>query len=169
MDPLMIMRSLFLAAIAAALIPATAEAQTPLGPDAPACRSGGPAILVNIKSFKAPTGIVRVQLHGSDASTWLERRKYMKRIELPVPPSGVMAVCVRVPGPGRYAVAVRHDVDGDGKMTADDGGGFSRNPRLTLTNLRPRYQDVSFNVGEGVQSIDVVMNYRFGLTVRPPR
>ncbi|MFN3945062.1 MAG: DUF2141 domain-containing protein [Allosphingosinicella sp.] len=154
------------AALAAA---APAAAQAPIGPDAAACRGGGPAILVNVRGFKNATGTVRVQLHGDNAATWLERGKYMKRIELPVPANGVMPVCVRVPGPGRYAIAVRHDMDGDGKMTANDGGGFSRNPRLSVSSLRPRYQDVSFQVGEGVQSIDVVMNYRYGLTIRPVR
>ena len=57
---------------------------------------------------------------------------------------------------------------GDGNDWGD-GGGFSRNPRLSLTSLRPRYQNVAVNVGQGVLGLNVVLNYRFGLSVRPVR
>jgi uncharacterized protein (DUF2141 family) len=66
-------------------------------------------------------------------------------------------------------VAVRHDVDGNGSNGWNDGGGFSRNPRLSLTNLRPNYRNVAFDIGAGVQNVNVVLNYRFGLSVRPVR
>ena len=82
--------------------------------------------------------------------------------------SGPMPICVSLPRAGRYAVAVRHDIDGDGNDWGD-GGGFSRNPRLSLTSLRPRYQNVAFDVGGGIQNVNVVLNYRFGLSVRPVR
>ena len=54
-----------------------------------------------------------------------------------------------MPRAGRYAVAVRHDVDGDGNDWGD-GGGFSRNPKLSLLNLKPKYQNVAIPVGYGV-------------------
>ena len=50
-----------------------------------------------------------------------------------------------------------------------DGGGFSRNPRLSLASLRPDFRDVSLEVGEGLAVANVVLNYRFGLSVRPVR
>lgn len=147
--------------------PATAAS---LGPDAEACRAGSrePAILVNVKGFRRPTGFVRVQLHGSNAATWLGNKTHMKRIELPVS-QAVMPVCVRVPAPGRYAIAVRHDEDGDKKMTRRDGGGYSRNPDLSITHLKPSYEESSFSVGNGTTSIDVTLNYLFGLSIRPVR
>jgi uncharacterized protein (DUF2141 family) len=143
-------------------------AQAILGPDAAACRGGGPAILVNVNGFKARTGNIRVNVYGSDPSRFLERGQYVRRIDLRVTGSGTMPICVSVPRAGRYAVAVRHDVDGDGNDWGD-GGGFSRNPRLSLTNLRPSYQNVAFNVGAGVQPVNVVLNYRFGLSIHPVR
>ena len=45
--------------------------------------------------------------------------------------------------------------------------GFSRNPRISLTNLRPNYNNVAINVGRGVTPVSVVLNYRFGLAIRP--
>lgn len=142
-------------------------AQAALGPDAAACRSGnGPAILVNVNGFKARSGNIRVNVYGGDPSKFLERGQYVRQVNVPVTRGGAMPICVSVPRAGRYAVAVRHDVDGDGNDWGD-GGGFSRNPRLSLTNLRPRYENVAINVGEGVQGVNVVLNYRFGLSIRP--
>jgi uncharacterized protein (DUF2141 family) len=153
--------------VVAAVAAQPGSAQAALGPDAAACRSGtGPAILVNVNGFKARTGNIRVNVYGSDASKFLARGQYVRQINLPVTRSGAMPICVSVPRAGTYAVAVRHDVDGDGNDWGD-GGGFSRNPRLSLTNLRPRYQNVAFNVARGVQTTNVVLNYRFGLSVRP--
>ena len=78
-----------------------------------------------------------------------------------------MRICVALPRAGSYAVAVRHDVDGNGRSGWSDGGGFSRNPDISLTNLRPRYQNVAVNVGDGPLPVRVVLNYRFGLSIRP--
>jgi uncharacterized protein (DUF2141 family) len=156
-------------AAAAVLAAAPAGAQAALGPDAAACRAGSdrPAVLVNVDGFKQRTGNLRVQLYSGNPSEFLARGKWLRRIDLPVTASGPMRVCVAVPEAGRYAIAVRHDLDGSGSSGWNDGGGFSRNPRLALPNPRPRHQDVVFAVGSGVQPINVVLNYRFGLSIRP--
>lgn len=159
-------RSAAFIAFAAIAVPGSAQAA--LGPDAAACRSGdGPAVLVNVNGFKERTGNVRVNVYA-DPATFLKRGRYIRQINVRVTRAGAMPICVSLPRAGRYAVAVRHDVDGDGSDWGD-GGGFSRNPRLSLTNLRPRYENVAVNVGQGVQPLNVVLNYRFGLTVRPVR
>lgn len=146
----------------------SAAAQAPIGPEAAACRANQPSILVNVYGFRRQTGTIRVQLHGSNAATWLGDKTHMKRVELPVTATA-MPVCVSVPAPGRYAIAVRHDEDGDRKFTRHDGGGFSRNPSLSITNLKPSYARTSFEVGAGTTRIDVVMNYLQGLSIRPIR
>lgn len=158
------------AALAASALLAPAAANAAIGPDAAACRPGStaPALLVNVGGFKARTGNIRVNVYGPDARLFLERGRYIRQINLRVTRAGNMPVCVRLPRAGRYAVAVRHDVDGDGNDWGD-GGGFSRNPRLSLTSLRPSYNAVALNVGAGIQTVNVVLNYRFGLTVRPVR
>lgn len=158
----------------AATLPALAlpaAAQAAIGPDAAACaRGGGPtgsAILVNVNGFRQRTGSVRVNVYGGDASRFLARGAYVRQVNLPVTRSGPMAICVAVPGAGRYAVAVRHDLDGNGRSGWSDGGGFSRNPRVSLTSLRPAYENVAFNVGRGVAGVNVTLLYRFGLSIRP--
>ena len=165
------MSKLFARGAAFAIAVAVAQpssAQAALGPDAASCRSGagGPALLVNVNGFKARTGNIRVNVYGGDPRKFLARGQYIRQINVPVTRAGAMPICVAVPRSGSYAVAVRHDVDGDGNDWGD-GGGFSRNPRLSLTNLRPRYQNVAIDVGQGVLGLNVVLNYRFGLSVRP--
>ena len=154
----------------AAVIFATqaSPARAVLGPDAAACQSGGPAILVNVEGLKARTGNIRVNVYGSNPSRFLARGQYVRQVNVPVTRTGPMPICVALPSAGQYAVAVRHDVDGDGNDWGD-GGGFSRNPRLSLTSLRPSYRNVAINVGPGVVGVNVVLNYRFGLSVHPVR
>jgi uncharacterized protein (DUF2141 family) len=140
-----------------------------MGPDAAACRAGGNGILVIVDGFRQRTGNVRVALYGGDPSRFLERGQTLRKIDLPVSGAGPMRICVAVPNPGRYAVAVRHDVDGNGRSGWSDGGGFSRNPDLSLASLRPRYETVAISAGRGVTPVNVVLNYRFGLSIRPVR
>ena len=155
-----------LAASGAALaLPAPAAAQ--LGPDAAACRGNGQAVLVTVNGFRARTGNVRVAIYGSDPRQFLARGQTLRKINVPVTGAGPMRICVALPGPGRYAVAVRHDVNGNNHSDWADGGGFSRNPRISLTNLRPNYNNVAINVGRGVTPVSVVLNYKFGLSIRP--
>ena len=155
--------------LAAVIFAAQASpAQAILGPDAAACRGSGPAILVNVDGFKARTGKIRVNVYNSDPARYIQRGRYVRQINVPVTRGGAMPICVSLPSTGQYAVAVRHDVDGDGSDWGD-GGGYSRNPRLSLTSLRPSFRNVAIPVGQGVQHINVVLNYRFGLSIHPVR
>lgn len=153
------------AAIAFLAVSAPASAQ--LGRDAAHCRAGGNGILVNIEGFRRRTGNIRVALYGSDPRKFLQNGQTLRKVDVPVTSGGNMSVCIATDGPGRYAVAVRHDLDGNGRSGWNDGGGFSRNPRLSLTNLRPRYENVAIQAGNGVTRVRVVLNYRFGLSIRP--
>lgn len=156
-------------ALTAASAAVPAYAQEILGPDAAACRAGaqGPAALVRIYGFKDRGGTLRVQLYGNNPDEFLAKGTKLKRIELPVVASGDMNICVDLPSYGDYAIAVRHDRDGNGKSGWNDGGGFSGNPRLSLTNLQPEFEDSAFAAREGVSVVDVVMNYRHGLAIKP--
>jgi len=152
-------------ALMASAIPAHADA---LGPDSSVCNAGNhAAVLVRVEGFKAHTGKLRVQIYGANPEDFLAKGKWLKRIDLPVTPAGRMDVCVALPAPGNYAIAVRHDVDGNGKSGWSDGGGFSRNPRLSLTSLKPKHSAVVIPVGATPRAIDVVLNYRSGFSIKP--
>jgi uncharacterized protein (DUF2141 family) len=162
-------RYLLATVLLASLAPA-AEAQAALGPDAASCRAGAanPALLVNIDGFKARTGRLRVQLYGSNPDSFLAKGGKLKRIDVPVTASGPMRVCVALPAAGRYAVAVRHDLDGDNaKGDWSDGGGFSNNPKISLLSPKPKYGSVAIQAGNGVKPVDVILNYKNGLSIGP--
>ena len=44
-----------------------------------------------------------------------------------------------MPAPGRYAVAVHHDLNANGERDRQDGGGYSRNPKVSLLNPKPAF------------------------------
>ncbi|HZG10306.1 MAG TPA: DUF2141 domain-containing protein [Allosphingosinicella sp.] len=158
-----------LAAAALALVaPAAAWAQAPLGPDAPACTAGNrAAVLVTVDGLKNRSGRLRLQLYGADPEDFLEKGKKLRRIDLPVTGSGPVNVCVALPGPGTYAIAVRHDADANGKSGWSDGGGFSNNPKISLLSLKPSHRQVAFAVGRGVKPMRILLNYRSGLKIGP--
>ena len=144
-----------------------AAAQPPLGADAAVCRAGRPSILVNVMGFNHRTGNVRVAIYGNP-DTFLQRGATLRKVNLPVTPSGPMRICIAVPHPGRYAVAVRHDVNGDNASRDwNDGGGMSRNPHVSLLHLRPSFDEVAVNVGQGVLGVNVILYYRYGFSIHP--
>ena len=155
----------------AAFLPLGAGAQAALGPNADVCESNGSAMLVQVEGFKARTGKVRVQLYASNAHTFLEKGKYLERIEVPVSSNGQMKICVPVPHPGNYAVYVRHDLDGNGKSNRKDGGGFSGNPDVSLSDIvtkkKPSLSKVQVPVGNETRPVKVILNYVQGLSFEP--
>lgn len=160
---------LSLALAAASAAPAGA---TILGPDAATCARGeGSAILVNVVGFKNRAGTVRARTFGGSPSTWFDKRYYLKRTLADVPASGPVAICMPVPGPGVYAVDIRHDVDGRGKTDKSDGAGASGNPDVSLFDVlfkrKPQPGKVAVKVGDGVTPITVVLKYLSGGSVKP--
>jgi len=156
-----------LLAISLTALAAAAPASASLGPDAPVCSAGGPALLVSVNGFKARSGRLRVQLYGDNPNTFLAKGARLKRIDLPVT-AGTMNVCVAVPHPGTYAIAVRHDVNGDNsKGDWSDGGGFSNNPSLSLLHLKPSLRQTAVNVGNGVKPVSITLLYRHGFSIGP--
>ncbi len=167
--------SLTLAAMVAAFVPLAGAGAAITGAavaDPAACRPGSqhPALLVRVSGFKAISGDLRVQVYGDDPKQFVKGGERLARIDMPVRQAPT-ELCIAVPVPGRYAVAVRHDVNGDGNSGLNDGGGFSRNPRISLGDVlarrMPAYEDVVIAVGNGPKPVDVVLNYRQGLSIKP--
>src|SRR3546814_6059405 len=72
-----------------------------------------------------------------------------------------MTVCVPLPQAGVYGIAVRHDVNGNGKTDITrDGGGMSNNPSINIFNLgKPSYKKTAFSVGDAPKTISISMKY----------
>src|SRR3546814_16999672 len=81
------------AGAACALVAPVAAQGATLGPAAALCNKNATAVLVDVRGFKAHTGTLRVQIYNADKS-YLEKRKWLDRIDVPVSHSGNMQVCV---------------------------------------------------------------------------
>lgn len=126
------------------------------------CRAGnGAAVLVNVSGIKASTGMMRVQTYHGTKAEWLKTGAWLHRVEAPAK-TGNMQFCLPISSSGTYAVAIRHDINGNGKTDIfGDGGGMSNNPSINIFNLgKPSYNKTKFVVGSGVKSINIRMRYR---------
>jgi uncharacterized protein (DUF2141 family) len=137
---------------------------TILGPSPETCAGNkGPSILVKASGFKSRTGKVRVRAFGGSPDTYFDKTKALKRIEYPMPAAGPVDVCVPLPGPGVYAVDVRHDINNNGDTDRADGAGASGNPKITLFDIifgrKPPVQQVQVSVGQGTSIVPVVVRY----------
>lgn len=136
------------------------------GNDESACAAGKNAVLVTVRGFMNNVGTVRVQLYRADGS-FLEKGQWLVRAERPRDGNAAMRFCLPAPDAGRYGVAVRHDANGDGKSGWSDGAGFSRNPGLSITSLKPSADKVAVEVRHEPARVEVVMQYRSGLSIKP--
>lgn len=141
--------------------PAVAQYRNEIRNDMARCGSGGDSALkVTVDGVKASRGKLRIQAYRATASDWLVKGKWLSRIEVPAK-AGTMTFCLPVPASGKYGVAVRHDLNGNGDTDImADGGGMSNNPSINVFNLgKPSYTKVGVPVGDGVKSIRIQMRY----------
>jgi len=168
------MRFNSLAAFAAATFailgtPAAAQAGV-LGSDSAACMSGGgPAIRVNVDGLKDRAGELKLELYPANDADFLKddrdlikEGKFFRRVRVPTPATGPIALCIKAPTPGRYALLFTHNRDGKNKFNFwSDGAGFPSNERLG--RARPKLAMATINVPEGVVTTDIHAQYLRGL------
>ena len=164
--------SLSLGALALLAMPLTPAAAAPVGPHAAVCEAGNRSVTVRVTGLRVRTGRVRVQLYAANPSTFLERGRWLQRVDVPAnAASGDLDICVPVAAAGRYAVMVRHDANANGDNDRADGAGFSGNPRVSLLDLalrrKPPMDRVAFAVGAGNSTQRVVLNYVQGTRFAP--
>lgn len=150
------------ALLAGMAVPAQAQFRNEIAHNPSLCRADrGPAIWITLTGIKQGGGTMRVQLYRGTKADWLQDGRWINRIELPAR-AGTMQVCMPVPAAGTYAIAVRHDLNNNGRTDlTSDGGGMSNNPSINIFNLgKPSYTNTRFNVAAGtVQPIAITMKY----------
>ncbi len=159
--------------LAGATVPSTPD----LGTGEGRCRANerGPAFLVEVQGLRDRRGNLKLEVYPANDSDFLEddnilisAGKTFRRVEKAVPPSGPVQLCVRVPSAGRYAVSLLHDRDSNRKFGWQvDGIGFAGNPKLGWS--KPSASDASADARSGPTPVEIVMNYRRGLGMRPSR
>lgn len=127
---------------------------------------GKPSVIVHVAGFKQAAGKVKLSLYGADSNRWLAKGGTVSKVKVPVT-ARAMDICMPVPAPGRYALAVHHDLNRNGERDRQDGGGYSRNPKVSLFNPKPSFSKAAFTVGNGQARVGVRLLYIKGLGVGP--
>jgi len=156
-----ILRLAAAAAIAVGLsAPAGAQFRNEIAYSVTPCQGNGPAVWIHVTGIDGNNGTMRVQLYPGTEEDWLERGRWINRIELPAR-SGAMQVCMPVPRPGNYAIAIRHDKNNNGRTDiTSDGGGMSNNPSINIFNLgKPGIDKTRFSIGREVLPMTIRMRY----------
>ena len=125
------------------------------------CAPGkGPAVRVTVRGVKSSSGTIRLQSYRATKADWLEKGKWIHRIEVPAR-KGNMTFCMPVPEAGDYGLAARHDVNGNGKTDiSQDGGAMSNNPSISIFNLgKPSIDKTRFTIDGGVKRMTITMLY----------
>lgn len=141
-----------------------------LGTTAGRCRADepGPAVIIDVAGLKDRNGLLRAELYPAtdadfldDDKTLVRAGKTFHRVEMPVPPSGPVQLCIRVPAAGAYTLSLLHDRDSNRKFgISGDGIGFPGNPRLGFS--KPKAAASTFIAGDGLTTIAIRLNYRRG-------
>ncbi|MEM7553260.1 MAG: DUF2141 domain-containing protein [Cyanobacteria bacterium P01_A01_bin.84] len=122
-------------------------------------------LTVNIEGLKNKKGQVCFSLFDSSRGFPGDRKRAIKAtcVKLKDAPFGLTFNSLRS---GSYAVAMFHDVNGDGTLNRNglgiptEGFGFSRNPRIVTGP--PKFGDSAVIVVGSNTSIDIELNYFWG-------
>ncbi len=118
---------------------------------------------VNVDNVRSSRGLIAVTLYTDDRRKFLAKRGSLYVGRVPAR-AGRTRVCIHVPRPGTYAVAVYHDADSDrsfdrtGLGLPAEGFGFSNNPP-TFFGL-PNFDRVRLSVARTGLSTTVRLRYR---------
>lgn len=163
--------SLLLAAAAAAGSANYIPSSPDLGVEEGRCRSNesGPSFLITLAGLKDRKGRVKVELYPNNDDDFLQddnilvmAGKAFRRVEMPVPQTGPVVLCIRAPAAGNYTLSLLHDRDANRKFGLSvDGIGFPGDPKLGWS--KPKARSAAAAVGNGPTRITVTMQYRKGL------
>lgn len=141
-------------------VPAQAQYRNELRHSIAPCQGSGPAVWIQVSGISSSQGTMRIQLYRGTSEDWLESGRWINRIELPAR-EGTMQICMPAPAAGDYAIAIRHDRNGNGRTDiSSDGGGMSNNPSINIFNLgKPSVNRTRFSLGREVLPMSIRMRY----------
>jgi uncharacterized protein (DUF2141 family) len=128
------------------------------------CSPGsGPAVRLEITGLRSSAGNLFVRSYRASSRDWLRAKRYLTRVDA-APRTGRLVVCVPLPEPGNYAIAVQHDANGNGEVDfSTDGVAMSNNPKVSSfigIPIPPSVRTTSFDAGSGVTRMTVAVRYR---------
>ncbi|WP_174291773.1 DUF2141 domain-containing protein [Sphingomonas bacterium] len=137
----------------------------PLGPDAAACEANKPAILATVVGLKDRSGIIKLELYPPtpedftrDDHDLIAEGKTFRRVTVSPPAAGAVSLCIRVPGPGRYALLMTHNRDGQNKFRYTiDGAGLPGNKKIGMS--KPKVGAAIVEVGAATLPLTIRAQY----------
>ena len=119
-------------------------------------------LYVDVEGVRSADGLIAVTLYADDSSRFLMHHGSLYVGRVPATPPKTR-VCIFLPGPGTYALAVYHDADADRKYDRTaiglpaEGYGFSNNPAVLLG--MPRFSSVRLAVPRTNMSTQIRLRY----------
>lgn len=127
---------------------------------ATAAAADGDALLrVRLDGIRAGEGSMRASLYR-DAASFRKEAQAWRRVEIPA--DGQTELMFAALPPGRYALMVYHDANGDQQlnlrfgMFPSEGYGLSNNPSAIGP---PRFEDSAFELVDGENHIQINLKY----------
>ena len=125
-------------------------------------RPSATRLFVTVSGVRSAQGLIAVTLYADDPSRFLARRGSLYVGRVPAQ-AGTTRVCIHVPAPGIYGLAVYHDSNADRRFDRNmiglpaEGYGFS-NDAPALFGL-PRFRSVRLSVPRDGFSTSVRLRY----------
>lgn len=134
----------------------------------------GPAYLISVTGLKDRKGNLKLELYPSNDEDFLEddnillnAGKAFARVEVPIPASDPVTLCIRAPRAGTYSLVLMHDRDANRKFGLSiDGIAFPGNPKMCWG--RPKAEKARATVGSDPTRLSVTMQYRRSLVCFGP-
>lgn len=120
---------------------------------------------IQVSRMRSPDGSINVTIYPDDSAHFLDGKYKIARQIFPVVRPLTM-LCLVLPAPGYYAVALFHDENENRHFDTNflgipvEGYGFSNNPRLTLGP--PPLKEARFSVHAGDNPISIGLTYYLG-------
>jgi uncharacterized protein (DUF2141 family) len=129
----------------------------------------GPMLRVNVEGLMDRTGRLKVEIYPNNEDDFLRDdtglkndKRPFRRVWMNTPAYGPVAVCIRAPYAGQWAVLLTHDRDGKNKFNFwEDGAGFPSNQRLGRS--RPKVRQALVNIPQQGGQITIRVQYLRGL------
>lgn len=118
----------------------------------------GAALTVSVDNIQTTEGDIRIVVY--DESNWLNREEWTNRLVQPAT-GDTMTATFELP-PGRYAVAVLHDENGNGKMDTrllrmpKEPYGFSNGAKPRMGP--PKFEDAVFDLAEEDLTVAITLS-----------
>lgn len=115
---------------------------------------------VSIENIRVQTGELRLAVYDSEAA-WAGEAKAVEGRKAGPDGSDRLSFRFTDLAPGRYAVRVMHDENGNGKLDTNllgipkEGYGASNNPKVMRA---PRFDEAAFEIADGDVAIVIALN-----------